>query len=171
MPRSITQMRSAFPYCSSIRHQSLQHLIPTRAFATGRQTCRPERIQLDLFPELARQPTVTPLPGTMQRKFTQSNPHNLRIIDLTHPILGKQRHGAGATLALLKDLDGLAPGFLLAVIDLAQVERVPLHDVSAGHAFVFDQAVVAMLLAVFLSRGVAQKHNGIGLCTSAGTWE
>jgi hypothetical protein len=91
----------------------------------------------------------------MQRKFTQPNPHNLRISNCSDPILGKQRHRTGATLALLEDLDGLAPGLPLAVIDLTQVERVPLHDVSASHPFVFDQAVVAMLLAVFLSRGVA----------------
>ena len=62
----------------------------------------------------------------MQRKFTQPNPHNLRIIDLSHPILGKQRHRAGATLARLEDLDRLASGFLLAVIDLAQVEMVSM---------------------------------------------
>jgi hypothetical protein len=107
----------------------------------------------------------------VQRKLAEPNPHDVRIGHRTDPIFGKQRYRARSGLALLKDLDGLAPSLLLAVVDLAQIKRGPLNHSSAGDTAVFHQAVVAMLLAVFLSRRVAQKHNGIALCTLSAGWE
>src|SRR5438477_89762 len=61
-------------------------------------------------------------------------------------LLGEQRHGARPRLALLENLDRLAPALALAVIDFAQIEHVALDDFAArvvrgsprGHALVFD---------------------------------
>ena len=48
----------------------------------------------------------------------------------------------------------------LLIVELAQIEHVALNDLVAGAPLVFDDAIVAAFLAIFLSRGVAQKHNG-----------
>jgi len=97
----------------------------------------------------------------VQRKFAEPNPHDIPVGHRADAILGKQRHRARARLAFLENLDGLAPRLFLTVIDLAQVERVALHHPAAGHPPVFRQAVIPVFLAIFLSRRVAQKHNGI----------
>jgi hypothetical protein len=52
----------------------------------------------------------------------------------------------------------LAPGRLLGVIDFAQVEDDALQGVTGAQPAVFDDALVAMHLAVFLASVVAQKH-------------
>jgi hypothetical protein len=72
--------------------------------------------------------------------LTKSNPDDVGIVHCADPIFRKQRHGAWARLALLENLNGLAPGLLLTVIDLAQVKRGPLDDPATGHPPVFDQA-------------------------------
>src|SRR5579872_5622149 len=107
----------------------------------------------------------------MQRELAQANLYDVRIVHRADPLLREQRHCARAGLTLLENLNGPAPGFLLTVVDLAQIESVALDNPTTRCAPVFDQAVVAVLLAVFLSRRVAQKHNGIRLCTSARLWE
>jgi hypothetical protein len=154
-----------------IGHQDLQHPIPARALAAGRQAGRPKLIQPQLFPQLARQPASAPLPGPVQREFAEPNPHDIRVGHRADAVLGKQRHRARARLAFLENLDGLAPGLFLTVIDLAQVERVALHHPTAGYTPVFHQTVIPMFLAIFLPRREAQKHNGIRLCTSFKGWE
>src|SRR5208283_1736925 len=44
----------------SIHRQNQQHLIPARPLATRRQTLRPELVQLQLAPQLQRQPASAP---------------------------------------------------------------------------------------------------------------
>jgi len=74
--------------------------------------------------------------------------------------------------ALLENLDGLAPGLLLAVVDLAQIEHRPLHHSPTAHAPVLDQTVIAVLLAVLLSDCEAQKHNAVRLlCILPEPWK
>ena len=46
-----------------------------------------------------------------------------------------------------------------------------LHHPPAGHPPVLHQAVIAVLLAAFLSCRIAQEHNDCRLCTSARPWE
>ena len=72
-----------------------------------------------------------------------------------------------------------------ASVILACIERVPLMWIvqpappavpdhwspSPGHPPVFNQTIVAVLRAVLLSRGAAQRHNGIRLCTKKDSWE
>jgi hypothetical protein len=52
---------------------------------------------------------------------------------------------------MLENLDGLLPGRLLLVVDLAQVENVPLDDFVAHAPLVLDDRPGPMLLAIFLS--------------------
>jgi hypothetical protein len=105
------------------------------------------------------------LPRATQSQIGEANADDLGVGHLDGAIFGEQGHGAGLGAAVFEDLDGLLPSGLLLVVDLSQVENVPLHDPAAGAAFVFDHAPVAVFLAIFLSRFAAQKHNGIRLCT------
>jgi hypothetical protein len=43
----------------------------------------------------------------------------------------------------------MAPRGALTVVDLAQIQHVPLHDSPAGHPAVLDNAPITVLLAVF----------------------
>jgi len=54
---------------------------------------------------------------------------------------------------------GLLPGRLLLVVNLSQIKDVALNNPVIGAALVLDDAPVTMLLAIFLSRATAQKHN------------
>jgi hypothetical protein len=68
-------------------------------------------------------------------------------------------------VAMLKNIDGLLPGGLLLIIDLPQIKNRLLDDFTSGATFVFDDAPIAVLLAILLSRSETQKHNGELLCT------
>jgi hypothetical protein len=49
---------------------------------------------------------------------------------------------------------------LLRVVDLAQVQHVPLHHAPSGGPIVLDNAPVAMLLAILPANLAAQEHDG-----------
>ena len=44
------------------------------------------------------------------------------------------------------------------VVDLTQIENSPLHRFVGSQAMVFDDAEIAMILAVFFAVDAAQKH-------------
>jgi hypothetical protein len=56
-----------------IRDQHLQDLVPARPLAAGRQTIRPELVQLQLLPQLPGQPAGAPLPRPAQPHVRQAN--------------------------------------------------------------------------------------------------
>ena len=66
--------------------------------------------------------------------------------------------GEGQT-APVKRFDRLAPCRSLVVVDLSQMQHMPLHRAPAGHTAVFNDAPIAVLLAVFAANPVAQKHG------------
>ncbi|MBV8936128.1 MAG: hypothetical protein JO095_10015 [Alphaproteobacteria bacterium] len=74
------------------------------------------------------------------------------------PRSGEQRQRARLNGALFQHLDRTAPGPLLAVVDLAQIQHMALHHPAAGNAPVLDDAEIAMLLAVLPANLLAQKH-------------
>src|SRR5208283_6179417 len=55
------------------------------------------------------------------------------------------------------------PGFLLAVVDLAEIEHLALHHLAAGAALALDNAPVPMLLAVLETPIRSQIHGEINL--------
>jgi hypothetical protein len=61
---------------------------------------------------------------------------------------------------LVEGIDHPAPGFALAVVDLAEIQHRPLHHLAAGAALALDDAPIAMLLAVFEASVGAQEHGG-----------
>jgi hypothetical protein len=59
---------------------------------------------------------------------------------------------------LVKSLDHTAPRHALAVVDLTQIENLPLNDLAASAASALNDAPVTVLLAVFEASIPAQIH-------------
>jgi hypothetical protein len=74
------------------------------------------------------------------------------------PIMRKQRYLPGAPTIFIESLDYPAPGFMLAVIQLAQIQHLSLHHPAASAAPVLDNAPIAVRLAVLNSPGESQEH-------------
>src|SRR5208337_1232511 len=79
------------------------------------------------------------------------------------PIGGEQGQLSGLLRPLVEGLDHPAPGFLLAVVDLAEIKHLPLHHLAAGAALALDNAPVAVLLAVLEASIRAQIHGETNL--------
>jgi len=60
---------------------------------------------------------------------------------------------------LIKDLDRLAPGRSLAVVDLSKIKHLPLNHAAVMNAPVFDNRPRAMFLSVLAANLGAQKHD------------
>src|SRR5690242_698025 len=85
--------------------------------------------------------------------------HHVAVQRWPRAILGKQRDLSGMLTALVERFDGLAPCRSLVVIDRSQKKHMPLHRAPAGYTAVFNDAPVAVLLAVLAANLVAQKHE------------
>ena len=66
-------------------------------------------------------------------------------------IIGEQRQLLGSLGGGLQRLNGAHPTGALAVIEFAEIEHLALDDASPAHASILDDALIAMLLAIFLS--------------------
>ncbi len=105
----------------SVSHQRrLQHVQPACPLSRFRQARRPQRIQLKLIPQMARQPAATPLPRPAKQQAPEPDMHHIAIRWRRCTILGKQRDLFAALPSLVERLDRLAPRGALAVVDLAR---------------------------------------------------
>src|SRR5206468_4569503 len=102
--------------------------------------------------------TSSPLPWTMQFQFIEPNLNDLQVRVLYRPVFRKQRHLPRALSALFQTLNRPAPALLLAVIDLSQIQHLPLDDPSFRAPMVLDNAPIPMLLAIFQPTVSAQEH-------------
>jgi len=64
---------------------------------------------------------------------------------------------AGLAVVFIEDVNGLLPGGALGVVDLAQVEDVPLHH-AASNAAALDDGPGTVFLAVLVARAALEKH-------------
>src|ERR1700681_1138125 len=122
---------------------------------------------------MARQPTSAPLPGPAQPQAAEPDVHHIAIQQWRRAILGEQRDLPAGRPALVERLDRLAPCSALAVVDLAQIQHVPLHRPAARDPAVLHNAPITALLAVFAAKLVTQKHNASlskPLAVSQGGW-
>ena len=85
--------------------------------------------------------------------------HHIAVQRRCRTILRKQCDLSGLLAALVKRFNCLTPRRSLCVVDLAQIQHMPLHCPTAGHPAVFHDAPVAVLLAVLPANLVAQKHD------------
>src|SRR5258708_6390575 len=72
---------------------------------------------------------------------------------------GKQTQVRILLLLFIKYRKRLAPCCLLLVVDLTQIENRSLHRSVGSQTMVFNDAEVAMILAVFVAVDAAQKHD------------
>src|SRR4051794_14196991 len=128
--------------------------------ARGRQARRPEVIKAQLVPQLAGEPAGAPLPRAVQAQAAEADLDDVALQRRRRAVFGKQRDLPAAVAALLERLDRAAPGGLLGVVDLAEVEHVSLHRAPAKDPAVLDNGPVAVLLAVLAAQLVAQEHGG-----------
>jgi hypothetical protein len=87
---------------------------------------------------------------------------------------GKRRKLSVAASILVKRLDHAAPGFMLAVVDLAEIQHLALHHLPGRAAAALNNIPVPMFLAVFEASVEAQKHDANQVTPSPngakGTW-
>jgi hypothetical protein len=112
----------------AIGDQYQQHLIPARPLAAHAKPLRPELIELQLAPQQQRQPARAPLPWPAQTQFRQPDPDDRGVGQQPFTaILRKQRQRARLRGAVLQNRDRPSPRQFLRVVDLAQIQHVPLH--------------------------------------------
>jgi hypothetical protein len=108
--------------------------------------------------------SATPLARLHQPQFAQLQPDDRRVGQYPGAaILWKQRQRARLVRPVLQDGNRFAPGQLLRIVDLAQVQQRPLRDPTAADPAILYDAPVTVLFAVLLARGVAEKHDGCAL--------
>ena len=77
----------------------------------------------------------------------------------------------GCPVSVIEHLDGLAPHRRLRGVDLAQIQHVALHHAATCNTLVLDDAPIVVRLAVFLARGLSQKHDHANLAVRICAWE
>src|SRR5208282_3746860 len=143
-----------------VTDQRLEDVPPAGSFAGIGQTGRPEAVELQLLVELAGEPARAPLPRPMQLHGSEPDLHAMTLgVFRQRTISGEQGQLGRLTRLLVEGLDHPAPGFLLAVVDLAEIQHQALHHLAAGAAPALDNAPVTVLLAVLEAAIRAQIHG------------
>ena len=89
----------------------------------------------------------------------QPNPHHARVIGGRGSVMREQSDlGSGVGIGRMS-VESFAPGGALGVIDLAEIEDLPLRDAAVVETFVFDHTPIGVFLAIFLPNLRAEKHN------------
>ena len=143
-----------------VAHLRLQDVQPARALPAHRQPRTPEPIQLQSIPKRQCQPASPPLARAVQTEILDVDANRLAFQLRCFPIVGKQRHRHWPRIPP-QHLDRPAPGRPLAVVDLAEIEHLPLHHTPVAVAAVLDHAPVTVLLAVLETSLGAHKHGSI----------
>ncbi len=149
----------------SMRHQYGQNLLPARALSACPQFFLPERVQMQLPPQLQRQPAPAPLPRTMQGQLRQPYLHHIRSRCLLwNAIFGKQRHLANCLLTMgvsRNRLNGALPLHALAVVDLPKIKDVTLDRRAALHSAALHNTPRPMLFSVLETAAAFQVHANL----------
>jgi hypothetical protein len=140
-----------------VKREQTQDFLPVRAFAAATQTRSEEGVELEVAPELIAQPARAPGAGTGELELGELHLHGGRVRRGRSAVGGKERTLAGLAVLFIEDGNGLLPGGALGIVDLAQVEDVPLHH-AAPDAAALDDRPGARLLAVLFARAAFEKH-------------
>jgi hypothetical protein len=82
-------------------------------------------------------------------------------------LIGKEAQSLQLARGVVKNADSLDPGRMLGVAQFAQIKKGFLkRGATARLPDIFNDAVVAMLFAVFLAGDETQKHNLARACQS-----
>src|ERR1039457_4068682 len=140
-----------------VDRQRLQNVFPIRALPTGRQQRPPEFVRFQFLPQLATDPTRSPLPRPVQRELIQPHAHPTGDMSGNHLPRRIQRQLSTLLRGRVENLDGLGPGRLLTVVDFAQIENRPLHPFARRRTHLLSDAPIAMIFAVLESMMTMQK--------------
>lgn len=146
----------------AVSGEDLEKSFPIGAFAAGGQAGRPEGVQFELLPELARDPAGAPRARAVQRELAQADLDGVGHVGGEGVGGGEEGQWGGGLTVGVEDGDGLGPGGFLAVIDLAQIQELALGTGAAGGADFFGEGPVAVVLAVLETAVAVQKrlaHN------------
>jgi hypothetical protein len=145
----------------AIGNQHKQDPIPVRPLTAHAQPLRPEQIELQFAPQQQRQPACAPLPWPAQLQLRQLDVDDRGVRQHSGAaVFRKQRQRPRLWGAFLEHLDRPPPRQLLGVVDLTQVQHVPLHHAPPGDPRVLDNAPVAVLLAILPANLATQEHDG-----------
>src|SRR6266481_3829755 len=130
-------------------HQELQHFFPSNLFACSGKASVPKLVQTQLLPQLARQPAATEQTRAPQFEAAQFHLQTVDRIAGNLAVVGKQTQVRIPLLLFIKHGQRLAPGYLLLIVDLAEIENGSLHRFVGSNAMIFYNAEVAMNFTVF----------------------
>jgi len=95
----------------------------------------------------------------MQRKLTESDLHPILGGMIGNPPLGRiERQFRRPLLDGIEDIDDFNPGSLLGVVNLSQVENVPLHPSATTDFDLLGDRPGAMILPIFETVMTMQKR-------------
>src|SRR6266550_2490016 len=123
----------------------MQHFFPRDVFPRSDKTSVPKLMQAQLLPQLARQPATTEQARAPQLETAQFHLQAVDRIWGNLAVVGKQTQVLILLLLFIKHRQRLAPGRLLLIIDLAEIENGSLHRLVRSDAMVFYDAEVAMI--------------------------
>lgn len=89
------------------------------------------------------------MPRAVQAEFGQAHLHRGGDVGRHGAFQRKERQLPERLRAGVENFDGFDPRRFWAVVDFAQVENRPLHPLAVRRADLFDEAPVAVILAVF----------------------
>src|ERR1700677_2954521 len=111
------------------------------------------------FPKPASQPAVAIAARPAELHLVELHGNRIHGPRWQRPVIGEQTQFAILAAILVKDFQRPAPGFLLAVVDLAEVQNLPLRTIPTAGAAILDDAEVSMRFPILAAFVVAQKHD------------
>src|SRR5208337_3448414 len=123
----------------------------------GRQGLGPKLVQAKLIPKDHGQPARAPLARPAQPHLAQPDRNHVAVESRRDAVLGEKRD-LGRASAFVERLDRPAPTRALAVVDLSEIEHLPLNHAPVVNPAVLDHRPSPMLLAVLAANLMAQKH-------------
>src|SRR4029077_5245771 len=108
-------------------------------------------------------PTATPLTGPTKFHGIKPDAHNHLAVLLNVAFCRHQCQGASHILTLIENLDPPTPSHLLAIIDLAQMQHLPLDNAAIGHTPVLHHTPIVKPLAILFATAKSQKRDGAQL--------
>ena len=130
--------------------QKFQHFRPGDIATLLTELFLPEGRQAQFLPEQASQPAVAEGTGTQDTHLGDGQRQGVGLVGRDGAVGGKERELLRLPGLLVEDGEGLPPRGLLTVVDLAEVEHLPLRRAAAGQTTRFHDAPVAVQLADFL---------------------
>jgi len=95
------------------------------------------------------QPTCAPLPRPMKLQLVEPDPDDFAGKLRRLAIIGKQGHLPALTIIALKNINGFTPGSMLAVVNFAKIQHLPLDNALVRCTLVLNNAPVSVFFAVF----------------------